>query len=659
MRFRPDIEGLRAVAVLGVLAFHATVPGLTGGFAGVDVFFVISGFLITGLLLRDIAAHGRFSLVDFYARRARRLLPAAGIVLVATAVAAWLVLPPLRAPDIAGDVIASALYLANWRFVAAQTDYLAAEADPSPLLHYWSLAVEEQFYLLWAPIVLFVAWAARRGAAAAIGVVTVLMTGGSFALSMTWTEISEPLAYLATPTRAWQFGAGALAAVAAHYAARRDSRTAQAGEGESRTARLWRQAGAVLGVAGAGAVVWSMVAFDASTRYPGVAALVPTLGTTAVILFRSPVTALLSSRVPRAVGRLSFSWYLWHWPVLVITEAAAGPLAWGWRAALMVAAALPAWLTMKLVENPVRFSSVVAELPRRGLAVGSAAMTIPVAAALLISGGAVHSATVPPVRAAVVEQRMDPAAAKVDFPPSQGCEVELTATTSPPCLFGNTASKDRIVLIGDSHAGQWFSAAERIASRRGWALEVLTKPGCPLAAIKVVDPRLGREYRECDSWREYAFKRLADGPAPRLIVMASLNSYAPNARTLKVGWEKSLAKLRAIGPPLVYVRTLPVPGLDVPLCLSGKSPDECAFPRKEALRPDVLAEEIAARRWPGMSTVDVTPLLCPGDGERCPAVLDGVVLYRDDAHITDHLAERLAPRVERDLEDLDLIPTVL
>ncbi|SDG07368.1 Peptidoglycan/LPS O-acetylase OafA/YrhL, contains acyltransferase and SGNH-hydrolase domains [Sinosporangium album] len=658
MRFRPDIEGLRAVAVLAVLAFHATVPGLTGGFVGVDVFFVISGFLITGLLLRDVAERGRFSLVDFYARRARRLLPAAGIVLIATAFAAWLVLPPLRAPEVAGDVIAAALYLANWRFVAAQTDYLAAESAPSPLQHYWSLAVEEQFYLLWAPLLLVVALAARRFAVPAIAAATVAMTGGSFALSTVWTEINGPLAYLASPTRAWQFGVGALAAVALHYSARYTRH--DTGRRESRTAPAVRLAGAALGLAGASAVVWSVAAFDSSTRYPGLAALVPTLGTAALILFRSPVSTLLSTRVPRAIGRLSFSWYLWHWPVLVIAEAATGPLAWPWRVALMALSALPAYLTYALVENPVRFSRVVAELPRRGLAVGSAAMTLPVAAALLLSGGAVQSAA-SPAQAAVARQSatLDPGAAQADYPLSRGCEIELTAVTSPPCLFGNPASKDRIVLIGDSHAGQWFAMAEHIAVRRGWALEVLTKPGCPLATLTVTDPRLGREYRECNTWRDYAFDRLAKGPVPRLILMASLNTYTSDRNALATGWDSTLARLRALGPPLAYLRGTPVPGLDIPECLSAKPLAQCAFPRRVGLPPDPLAEGIDDKRWPGMSTVDVTDLLCPGTGPACPAALNGVVLYRDNAHITNTLAVRLASRIERDLEELDLIPAVL
>ncbi|WP_276329048.1 acyltransferase family protein, partial [Crossiella equi] len=231
---RRDIEGLRAVAVLTVLGFHAGVPGFTGGYVGVDVFFVISGFLITGLLLGDIQRAGGFSLKEFYARRARRILPSAAVVLLAVAFGSWLLLPPLRARDVAVDVLAGALNVANWRFVVNQTDYLAAARDHSPVLHFWSLAVEEQFYLVWAPLLLGVAVLVRRSVPAIATVIGVL-AAASFVLSVQWTASAEPLAYMGSPARAWEFGVGALAAVAAP----------------------WFRAPAVLGVLGAAAIAWS------------------------------------------------------------------------------------------------------------------------------------------------------------------------------------------------------------------------------------------------------------------------------------------------------------------------------------------------------------------------------------------------------------------
>ncbi|RZU53997.1 peptidoglycan/LPS O-acetylase OafA/YrhL [Krasilnikovia cinnamomea] len=680
LNFRPDIEGLRAVAILTVLGFHAGVPFFAGGYVGVDVFFVVSGFLITGLLLARITAHGTFSLADFYARRARRILPAAGVALAATAAACWLLLAPLARVDVAYDLIAAAFSAANWRFVAGQTDYLAAHAEPSPVLHFWSLAVEEQFYLGWAPVLLLVAVLARRWGRSAlpgIAVVAGVVTAGSFALNLRWTAASAPLAYLGSPSRAWQFGVGATAALAAPYAAR-----ALSGHGQA-----WARA--VLGWGGVAAIGWATVTFDGLTPYPGLAALVPTLGAAAVILAgqraddrsASGVQAgrLLGSGPARTVGRLSYTWYLWHWPVLVLAQARLGELGWPARLALVLAAGVPAALTTRLVERPLRFSLVVAARPRRGLAVGATAVVVPLAAALLLGSGAIRilegnardAAGPPPVGAAggpwLLAQpgparhggpvRPAPAQARRDFPPIAGCEVPPEATLSPPCRYGTPGARDRIVLIGDSHAGQWFTAVDEVARRRGWSVEVLVKQGCPLPKLTVRSPQLGRAYTECDTWRRQALARLAAGPRPRLIVAASLNRYTGDARALARRWDDTLGRLAATGAPVAYLRDTPTFGRDVPTCVSGalQSWSRCAVARETALPPDRLAERLARGGRPGVSVVDLTGTLCP-PGPDCPAVREGVLLYRDGAHLTSTAATVLAPRLEFELHRLGLLP---
>jgi len=208
--FRPDIEGLRAVAIGAVLLYHAGVPGADGGFVGVDVFFVISGFLITGLLVREWSARAGVDLVVFYARRFRRLLPAALLAIVVTTAASWLVLSELRFPAVAGDAAAAALYVSNIRFAANAVDYLGSEVAPSPLLHFWSLGVEEQFYLFW-PLIIVVALRlmAVRGLGYVIGAVVIV----SFWLALLWTDLAAPWAFFSLPTRAWQLGTGALIAI--------------------------------------------------------------------------------------------------------------------------------------------------------------------------------------------------------------------------------------------------------------------------------------------------------------------------------------------------------------------------------------------------------------------------------------------------------------
>lgn len=680
--FRPDIEGLRAVAVLAVLAFHAGVPGTAGGFVGVDVFFVISGYLITGLLVREAVTTGRIRLGDFFSRRARRLLPSAAVVLGAVAVAgAWLTVP-LRRADLEYDVVAAALSVANWRFVSQQTDYLAAGHGQSPLLHFWSLAVEEQFYLFWAPllavIVLCAARAVRRGRAvrSAVALVAAPLVLGSFALSLYWTGHSVSLAYLGTPSRVWQFGVGALLALLPWHLMR-----------GPRPLRL------LCGWAGAAAIGWCVVSYDASTPYPGYAALVPTLATAAVILAAIPgrgernaqgaygVGRLLSGRAPRAVGRLSYTLYLWHWPVLVLAEARFGALGWPAKTALTLAAVLPALATMRWVEQPLRRSRTVSELPRRGLSVGVSAIVLPVVLALVVGSTTLHllgpatpgdmkglppgaasgpslltrTAGAPLADGPVVPS---PVQARKDFPPDAPCEVAPAVTSSPDCLFGAVDSPDRIVLLGDSHAGQWFSPMLALASERGWALQELVKQGCPLPRLEVHNPQLGRAYRECDTWRADALDRLRQQPKPRLIVIASLNRYTADAKLLAEGWEKTLEPLRAIGAPIVYLEDTPVPGTDIPACVSGspESPGACAFGRADAWQPDPLARRIASGALPGVRGISVNPVLCPGDGPTCPAVVDRILLYRDDAHLTNVAAVVLTPRLDRLLTESGALP---
>ncbi|TQC44644.1 acyltransferase, partial [Rhodococcus sp. WS4] len=274
--FRPDIEGLRAVAVLAVVLFHVGVPGIDGGFAGVDVFFVVSGFLITGLLWRDVASAGRVRLARFYGARARRLLPAGCVVLVATAIGAAILLPPLQARQVLGDGIASALYVGNYRFALHGTDYLAADTPPSPFQHYWSLGVEEQFYLLWPALIIGVAWLVRRRtrhtdsdtppSATPYLVLLAVVAAVSFAVSLDWTRTLPPWAFFSLPARAWELAAGGLVAL---------------------SIRHWRRLPSVVAAAagwlGLALIVAACIRLGETTPYPGTAALLPVVGTVLVI----------------------------------------------------------------------------------------------------------------------------------------------------------------------------------------------------------------------------------------------------------------------------------------------------------------------------------------------------------------------------------------
>ncbi len=288
---------------MAVLLFHIGLPHATGGFVGVDVFYVISGFLITGLLLREGEATGKVDLLRFYARRMRRLLPAALLVILATLAASVLIVSPLRLTEIAGDAAASALYVANFRFAFEAADYLALEL-PSPLLHYWSLGVEEQFYLLW-PLILLLA--TRLLPSRLVGLFFVILAVASFGLSLYWTDASPSWAFFSPMTRAWELAAGALIAIGLLRLPARLSRI---------TSPM-----AVLG--GLALIVAAVILLDADTQFPGLAALLPVTGATLVIVGglhgpTAPGRVLLSNPLSRYLGRISYSLYLWHWPLLVL-----------------------------------------------------------------------------------------------------------------------------------------------------------------------------------------------------------------------------------------------------------------------------------------------------------------------------------------------------
>jgi len=349
-----------------------------GGFVGVDVFFVLSGFLITGLLRDELVRDGRVRLLRFWARRARRLLPAALLVLAATAGAAVLVLSPLRARAVLGDALAAALYAGNHRFALASTDYLADTDAVSPVLHFWSLGVEEQFYVLW-PLVLLLAVRARPGRRPRTGAllpVVLLVVAASFAACVHLTALAQPWAFFSLPTRAWELATGGAVAVLAP--------------------QLHRTAAQLLGWTGALLLGVAVVALDETTAFPGTAALLPVLGTAALVAAGAGPSAagpgrLLALPLLRLAGRLSYSWYLWHWPVLVLAEAVAGPQGLPVRLALVALSAGLAAATLALLEHPVRHSVALARRPGLVLT-GALAAAAAVAAGLVLAPAALPTA---------------------------------------------------------------------------------------------------------------------------------------------------------------------------------------------------------------------------------------------------------------------------
>jgi peptidoglycan/LPS O-acetylase OafA/YrhL len=674
--FRPDIEGLRAIAVLLVVAGHVGLRFVPGGFVGVDVFFVISGYLITSLLVREMETTGRLSIPRFYARRAVRLLPAATLVLITTLVAARLFLPIVRLTSFAQDALAATGYAANFRFAVIGTDYLSADQSPSPFQHFWSLAVEEQFYLLWPLLILLVA-KRRKVLVAILGV----LIAGSFALSVTETARSAPWAYFGPHTRAWELGVGALLALWTTTKKRQtplvDSAPPRTGWGWSEAAKKHDQKlRAIMGWAGLAAIGLAAVRFNDGTAYPGWRAALPVGG--AALLLATGATGgagvgrFLTLRPLQVIGRLSYSWYLWHWPVLVIFPA---------HRLLGATAALGlAWATYRWVESPLRHRGELRDRPRRGLGLGAGlsvtAALVAGALAVLphgVSAGARQAdlrttldaaadpgATLSRLIAAgrtmdVLPANLQPALAEAghDKAPvwTDGCHADVPVTAAPPgCVFGDPTSATTVVLYGDSHAAQWFPALDLIAEQRHWRLVSLSKSSCSAADLPIWHDTLKRPYTECTAFHRSAIARIT-ALKPALVVIGSSFNYRPAypgpdvGAQWKAAWDRTFAELTATGARVAAITDTPYMGQSVPECLgkpaNQKHATHCLRSLRSALRGPEQRQVFLAYAINGPARI-INPItwFCT---DTCPAVVADTLVYRDSNHMTSSYSQALAP----------------
>lgn len=662
-RLRMDIQGLRALAVVLVVLSHAGVPWLAGGYIGVDVFFVISGFLITSLLSRELARTGRVSLRRFYARRALRLLPASTAVGLVTLGGAWLSLSKVRFQEYVGDALSSTVYLVNFRLANAGTDYLGADSPPSPFQHLWSLAVEEQFYLLW-PLLLWASWRLARRRTGLPAVPLAVLCAISFALNVSVTGASPSWGYFGSHTRLWELGAGALLALFA-----------------GRLERLPARPAAAMSWIGLVSLPVAALLFDEDTPFPGWYALVPVLGAALVLAggcrpTRSGAGLLLSLRPLTWVGGLSYGWYLWHWPALLILPAALNrqPTV-GFTLLCAAVALLPAWGTLHFVENPVRFHRLFHGRPVRALGLGAGLTACAVTAALVatafpprIGSGlaaprlkSVLTATADPqarltgllaAPAPSLPANLSPALTEIKATKSSiyrdGCHIGYRSTATPPCVYGDPSASRTVVLFGDSHAAQWFPALERLAREHRWKLVSLTKASCKVAAVTTVYQ--GRPYTSCDRWRTRELARIRS-LHPALVVTSSSDSAdlarpsGDPGRQWTDGFERTYRELRKSGAEVLAVQDTPWPDGDAVEC-AGDHPLElrqCTSDIGHAVRDAGKKREITeAAAAAGVSVVDPVPWLC-GTGGTCPVVVEDTFVYRDDSHLTESYAEAIAP----------------
>jgi peptidoglycan/LPS O-acetylase OafA/YrhL len=679
--FRTDVQALRAIAVLAVVMNHFWPARLTGGYIGVDVFFVISGFLITSHLDREIVRTSRVRLGRFYARRIRRLLPAAFLVLGFSVVMAYFLLPYPRWTANAWESFAAASYWENWLLAAKSVNYSAQSEAASLVQHYWSLSVEEQFYLFW-PLLLIGLFKIGRRRWVVVGVA--LFGALSLGLSVYYTKVSPSEAYFVTPVRVWEFAIGAGIALASARLA------------------LPRVAAGLAAFVGLAMITTTAFAYDHHTPFPGYLALIPAAGTGLVIVSglrpgRQWHTAVTASRPVQFVGNISYSLYLWHWPVVLLAPFALsslldkGELSTPWLFGLLALSLVLAWLSKTLVEDRgmswgplarssrLTFTGMVAGLAvvavlagwlqwtyqqhvaqaERDVAAGRSS-TCHGASAMIATNGC--TAPFGPARVTAMGPANEYWRGAPECGPGQDFYIGENKHTTGTCDFsGGSAAAEKVWLLGDSHAQHWEPAIIEIARERKWLLKVAYLGGCPLADVRIIDFR-GRpigepEANRCSTWGKWMTKVITDDRPSRVLTSflargETLDDKSGRSQTeqYRTGLEPMWRKWTDAGVRVAVLADPPYNDeVRSPDCvtLHPTNPMACAVPRGQAHPADPLVEVARKAANPGVSVIDMTDYFC--DQKKCYAVIGNVVVYYDQNHLNSEFSRSLTPMIAKAL----------
>jgi peptidoglycan/LPS O-acetylase OafA/YrhL len=647
--FRPDIQGLRALAILLVVACHAGLPGFAGAYIGVDIFFVISGYLITGLLYRELQQHNQIDLVGFYARRCKRLLPALSIVFITTLLIARYVLSPYEQLEQLVTAHFVPLWLSNVHFSLSGLEYFAPESSTNLFLHTWSLGVEEQFYLLW-PLLLTVLAArqisspggntsARKRLIYGLASLTV----GGFLL---WALVNhlEPLyAFYLMPARVWQFASGGLVFLMVQ--------NSSVGKESSGRYSSSLKLNLLLGPVGLMLIALSVFLFDEGKGNPVLLILLPTLGA-ALLLWNGTtgntgVSRLLGTGFMRWTGDISYSWYLWHWPVLILGIAVLGPAGskpWIMPSLVMISL-LMANLSFLLIESPFRQSIFLTKQP-----VFTLAISVSLMAGLFISSQAMEKRA----RVDTNDESLLPyinVRNDLSVIYSMGCDDWYRSAKVYACAFGNQDAARTAVLMGDSIGAQWVSALAPRFIAAGWQFIVYTKSACPIVEQPIFYPAPGVLYENCNVWRSNVLAEVAE-LAPEVVFLGSSTNYAFSSEQWTQG---TVRVLDGLGTPsgnvfvIMGTMVLPFNGLAClerrawqPEGIRGFNP--CSAFSESPIDSEVRSGLLAAvDYYPYAKLLDFNPLVCPRN--ICSAERGGQAIYRDATHLADGFVASLTEQV--------------
>jgi peptidoglycan/LPS O-acetylase OafA/YrhL len=677
VQLRVEVQVLRAVAVVGVVANHLWPDHVRGGYLGVDVFLVISGYLISGQLLHELRTTRRIAVAQFWARRARRLLPASMLVLAAAVAGTLLLVPESMWTSVMRQVASSALYVQNWTLAHDAQDYFRSGESPSPVTHYWSLSLEEQFYLFW-PILAWLAFTVGRGLRrprTTVFVVFAVVAAASYVHSISFTAADPHAAYFETQTRVWELAIGGLLA---HFAVRRRLRLPVAAVG-------WL------------AILASMYFFTETTPIPGSLAMVPVLGTAVVIWCGDGFQELVPPfvRIARGItlqlGRISYSLYLWHWPLIVLTPYATGhPLTDLERVDVVLASLGLAWLSTSLVEERVRRSrrlsrgralrSLVPAAVAMAAVVGTTAYVThyvdrQVAQASTEVDQAAHSQVKPcfgaraiangcrqPHRLTMKNSALLTSESYVDrLHGGAECMQDQGVAAVRACEFGVPADRAtaRIALVGDSHARHWAPALDELAMRHHWNVVLMAKGSCPLNTASVTTQRYPEDAASCHQWVRTVLDRITRDPTIDAVVTSSSSrrylvsglSGSAGRSALIGGFRSAWQRLAAAGKGVLVIGDVPAMDIgDIPSCVARAhtKDDPCWVARNAALTPDPMLQAASGLSNPRIGAVGLNRFFC--DETRCHSVIGGIVAWADENHVIGYFARTLAPYLDPAIE---------
>eukprot|EP01138_Halocafeteria_seosinensis_P012729 gb/GECG01013005.1/.p1 GENE.gb/GECG01013005.1/~~gb/GECG01013005.1/.p1 ORF type:complete len:720 (+),score=39.61 gb/GECG01013005.1/:1-2160(+) len=694
--YRRDIQGLRAIAIIMVVLYHMEVPGFSGGFVGVDVFFTISGFLMTAILLKEIQSTGSVDTMKFFSRRIKRLLPASMFVLASTVSFGFLFLPPFLIPSLVSDGISVATYMANIRFGRQATDYFHADDSPSPLLHYWSLSVEEQYYALW-PFVLRGLVLCPKFLPAATGAFLLIFLS-SFWVCEYWVRQENVLSFFLLPARAWEMASGAVLAI-----------TMDQGVGKAG----FLTKGGLLSCGGLSLLASCCVFYNSETQFPGMMAVPPVLGTLLILAAREATWLdefFLSQPLMQWIGERSYSIYLWHWPALVFSaELSLAPEDMLRKVyAIAVAVCLSVW-TFKLIEDPCRRNKKLPHNPMTTIFLGIAATAGSVATLMLFQSSQASEPS-PPIQEyripaknvvtglncslgihQIVEQTslfgcsvqldtsncsflnrwyhiLKDAEKQRDLPKNpipplnrlrlvypknvSNCWEEVDVHKKGRCLMGCTESSKVLALVGDSHAMMKHVGIDVIAKRHNHSLQIFAKGSCPPTPKNSTRP-----IKKCIGWRASAIKAISRLKANVIILTSAYHHYGTDAEVWQayIDLHEELLRSNSQKTHVVIIgdnrRTRQIPRT----CLSKYKHDiqKCAIPVEKGKqdRSDKLYSlERSIARTLHWKFLDLRKLLCTEIS--CPPVLDNILVMRDTNHLTAPFMRYLTPALDDALTEL-------